>query len=66
MARWAAQLAPTVAIDAIIAWLDAGQPDPARAAARVRHVVMGVVTAAVSSDVDSSLPPLSGQEGPAQ
>jgi AcrR family transcriptional regulator len=66
LARWAAQLAPTVAIDAIIAWLDAGQPDPARAAARVRHVVMGVVTAAVSSDVDSSLPPLSGQEGPAQ
>jgi hypothetical protein len=26
-ARWAAQLAPVVAIEAIIAWLDAGQPD---------------------------------------
>src|SRR5690349_16164703 len=28
LARWAAQLAPVVAIEAIIAWLDAGQPDP--------------------------------------
>jgi AcrR family transcriptional regulator len=32
LARWAAQLAPVVAIEAIIAWLDAGQPDPAQAA----------------------------------
>jgi AcrR family transcriptional regulator len=66
LAHWAAQLAPAVAVEAIIAWLDAGQPDPARAAARVRHVVMSVITAAVSTDVDSSLPPLSGQEGPAR
>ena len=36
-ARWAAQLAPTVAIEAIIAWLDAGQPDPDLAADRVRQ-----------------------------
>lgn len=57
LARWAAQLAPVVAIEAIIAWLDAGQPDPAQAAARVRHTVMGVISAAVSSDVDCSLPP---------
>jgi AcrR family transcriptional regulator len=58
LARWAAQLAPTVAIGAIIAWLDAGQPDPARAAARVRQVVMGVVTAAAAPDTDCSLPGL--------
>ncbi len=58
LARWAAQLAPAVAIEAIIAWLDAGQPDPARAAARVRQAVMGVIGAAVASEVDSSLPAL--------
>jgi AcrR family transcriptional regulator len=57
LARWAAQTAPAVAIEAIIAWLDAGQPDPARAAARVRQAVMGVVQAAASTDVDCSLPP---------
>ena len=56
LARWAAQLAPAVAIEAIIAWLDAGRPDPARAAARVRQAVMGVIGAAVASDVDCSLP----------
>jgi len=47
-ARWAAQLAPTAAIEAIIAWLDAGQPDPDRAADRVRHVVAGVITGAAA------------------
>jgi hypothetical protein len=29
LARWAAQLAPVVAIEAIIAWLDAGNPTQA-------------------------------------
>jgi len=56
LARWAAQLAPVVAIEAIIAWLDTGQPDPARAAGRVRRAVMGVLGAAAGSDVDCSLP----------
>lgn len=56
LARWAAQLAPVVAIEAIIAWLDAGQPEPSRAAARVRQAVMGVIGAAVASEVDCSLP----------
>jgi AcrR family transcriptional regulator len=56
LARWAAQLAPVVAIEAIIAWLDTGQPDPAGAAARVRQAVMGVIGAAVAGDVDCSLP----------
>ena len=45
-AQWAAQLAPAVAIEAIIAWLDAGQPDPNLAADRVRHVIAGVISAA--------------------
>jgi AcrR family transcriptional regulator len=62
LARWAAQLAPAVAIEAIIAWLDAGQPDPARAAARVRQSVMGVIGAAANSDVDCSLPDLAQME----
>ena len=65
LARWAAQLAPAVAIEAIIAWLDAGQPDPARAAARVRQAVMGVIGAALASDVDCSFPSPATMEGPA-
>jgi AcrR family transcriptional regulator len=56
LAGWAAQLAPAVAIEAIIAWLDAGQPDPARAADRVRQVVAGVIGAAVESQVNVALP----------
>jgi AcrR family transcriptional regulator len=62
-ARWAAQLAPAAAIEAIIAWLDAGQPDPERAAARIRQAVMGVIGAAVTSDVDCSLPSLPSSGG---
>lgn len=65
LARWAAQLAPVVAIEAIIAWLDAGQPDPVRAAARVRHAVMGVIGAALDSGADSSFPRPASMEGPA-
>lgn len=44
--RWAAQLAPTVAVDAVIAWLDAGQPDPDKAAERVGRVLAAIVEAA--------------------
>jgi len=62
LARWAAQLAPVVAIEAIIAWLDAGQPDPGNTAARVRQAVMGVIGAAVASDIDCSLPDLTHME----
>jgi hypothetical protein len=35
-----------VAIQAIIAWLDAGQPDPDQAADKIRHAIAGVVGAA--------------------
>ncbi|KRE28887.1 TetR/AcrR family transcriptional regulator [Agromyces sp. Soil535] len=50
LALWASKLAPVVAIEAIIAWLDAGQPDPDGAAGRVRQAVMGVIRAAASSE----------------
>ena len=65
LARWAAQLAPAVAVEAVIAWLDAGQPDPARAATRVRQAVIGVIGAAAAPDVDCSFPPPVNTEGPA-
>jgi AcrR family transcriptional regulator len=65
LARWAAQLAPLVAIEAVIAWLDAGQPDPARAAARVRQAVMGVIGAAAAPDAGCSFPRPANMEGPA-
>jgi AcrR family transcriptional regulator len=65
LARWAAQLAPTVAIEAVIAWLDAGQPDPGHAAARVRRAVMGVIGAAAATDVDRPFPRPANTEEPA-
>lgn len=43
---WAARLLPTLTTDAVIAWLDAGQPDPDHAATRIRHIVDAVVQAA--------------------
>ena len=46
-AEWATQLAPTVAIDAIIAWLDAGQPDRDRAAERILQVLAAITDAAL-------------------
>lgn len=55
-ARWATQLAPTVAVAALIAWLDAGQPDPDLAADRVRHVIAGVLTAAAAHTSFDHLP----------
>jgi AcrR family transcriptional regulator len=56
-ARWAAQLAPTAAIEAIIAWLNAGQPDPDLVAGRVRQVIVGVITAAAARTNFGGLPP---------
>lgn len=43
---WAARLFPTLTTEAVIAWLDAGQPDPDQAAARIRAAVHGVIGAA--------------------
>ena len=64
LARWAAQLAPAVAIEAITAWLDAGQPEPDLAPGRVRRAVMGVISAIVAPDADCSLPSPAHLEGP--
>ena len=47
----------------ITAWLDAGQPEPARAAGRVRQAVMGVIGAA-ASDADCHFPSPAHLEGP--
>jgi AcrR family transcriptional regulator len=44
--RWAAELAPTVAIEAVLAWLDVGQPDRDSAPERVRQTIAGVIAAA--------------------
>jgi hypothetical protein len=45
---WAACLIPTLTIEAVIAWLDAGRPDPDRAADRIGRAVHGVIAAAQS------------------
>ena len=46
---WAAQLIPTLTTEAVITWLDAGQPDPVEAALRIRTAIDGVVRAANSA-----------------
>ena len=43
---WAAELLPTLTVEAVIAWLDAGCPDPGQAAGRVRRAIHGVIEAA--------------------
>ncbi|TDC90812.1 TetR/AcrR family transcriptional regulator, partial [Nonomuraea deserti] len=43
---WAANLIPAFTLEAVIAWLDAGQPDPERAADRITAAVHGVMAAA--------------------
>lgn len=43
---WAARLLPTMTLEAVIAWLDAGCPDPEQAAERISHAVAGVIQAA--------------------
>ncbi len=36
---WAARLVPAVAAEAVIAWLDAGQPSPGQAAGRIGQAI---------------------------
>jgi len=50
---WAARLVPAVAIEAVIAWLDAGQPDPGQAAGRIGQVIHGAIQAAQPPDQPS-------------
>jgi len=47
---WAARLIPTFTLEAVIAWLDAGQPDPDRAAQRIAHAIHSVIHVAGSAD----------------
>jgi AcrR family transcriptional regulator len=44
--RWTAHLAPVVVIEAVMAWLDTGQPDPDQIATRIHQAVHGVIHAA--------------------
>lgn len=43
--RWAASLLPAIVVEAIIGWLDAGSPDPERAADLVAEVQRGAIRA---------------------
>lgn len=43
---WAANLIPILTTEAIIAWLDVGQPDPSEAADRIQATIHGVIQAA--------------------
>jgi hypothetical protein len=45
-AAWAARVVPTFTIEAVIAWLDAGEPDPEQEAERVASAVQSVIEAA--------------------
>jgi AcrR family transcriptional regulator len=47
-AEWVYLLVPTVTLDAVMAWLDAGRPDRDGAATRIRQVIEGIVAAAQS------------------
>lgn len=44
--NWAARLLPTITTEAVIAWLESGQPDPDEAADRIGQVVHSVLQAA--------------------
>ena len=48
-ARWGSMLLPTMAVEAVIAWLDAGQPDASKAAQRIEKALSCVIEAARSS-----------------
>jgi AcrR family transcriptional regulator len=43
--NWAARLIPTLTLEAVLAWLDTGQPDPGHAAERIEQAIQGVIRA---------------------
>jgi AcrR family transcriptional regulator len=53
-ARWAARLVPIVTTEAVIAWLDAGQPDPDHAADHISAAVHGIIEAAQADSPQQS------------
>ncbi|MDG4856725.1 TetR/AcrR family transcriptional regulator [Streptomyces sp. T-3] len=50
---WAARVIPTFTTDAVIAWLDSGQPDPERAAERISQAIHGIIQAACPTQASS-------------
>ncbi|HVQ52518.1 MAG TPA: TetR family transcriptional regulator [Mycobacterium sp.] len=48
--QWAARLVPTVALEAVIAWLDCGQPDRDRAPDHIDRAIQAVIQAAQPND----------------
>jgi AcrR family transcriptional regulator len=46
--EWAARLVPTVTMEAVIAWLDAGMPDRASTADRITRAIRGIIDAAAA------------------
>ncbi len=55
-ARWASSLVPTVAVEAVIAWLDSGQPEKASAARRIGGAVAAIIAVARSGEGDDVSP----------
>jgi AcrR family transcriptional regulator len=51
--QWASRLVPTVALEAVIAWLDTGQPDLDRAAELIRQSIDGIIDAAGGNRSDA-------------
>lgn len=65
---WAASLAPAVFLEAVLSWVDAGCPDPERAADRARGVISGVMRAIAGPGIAARGPGAPGdpsQEPPA-
>jgi AcrR family transcriptional regulator len=48
--QWAARLVPTVALEAVIAWLDSGQPDRDNAADHIGRAIEAVILATQPND----------------
>jgi AcrR family transcriptional regulator len=46
--QWASDLIPTIAVEAVIAWLDAGSPAPDSTAETITRIIGGAVTAIAS------------------
>jgi AcrR family transcriptional regulator len=54
---WASRLIPAATVEAVIAWLDAGQPDPEAAGRRVRAAIDGIIQAAAAAGTPARTSP---------
>lgn len=54
--HWASRLIPALTIEAVIAWLDAGTPDPDRAPGRINHAIHAVIHAACAVEPATEAP----------